>query len=89
MEMTNEILLQVISYQILITGFRNSFKIFTVDSQEAIENKLTIQFDKRLGSSIILSIVLLQIVNLVVIFGVTFKDLKQKWTNYKLKKAKA
>ena len=48
-EISNEVLLQVISYQILITCCRIYYKEFTDDSQEAIENKETILFDKKVG----------------------------------------
>ena len=48
-EISNEVLLQVISYHILITCYRIYYKEFTDDSNEAAENKDTILFDKKVG----------------------------------------
>ena len=48
-EISNEVLLQVISYHILITCYRIYYKEMTDDSNEATENKETILFDKKVG----------------------------------------
>ena len=49
MEITNEVLLQILSYHILVSSYRNFYKKWTNDSEEAIENEKTILFDKKVG----------------------------------------
>ena len=71
MEMMNEIILQIISYHILFTGCRNFYKTKIDGFLEAVENEKTLLFDQRLGQSMIICIVALQIFNLIVILGTT------------------
>ena len=49
MEITNEGLLQILSYHILVSSYRNLYKKWTNDSEEAIENEETLGFDKTVG----------------------------------------
>ena len=58
-ELSNEIMLQIISYHLLCTGFRNSFRKWIDGSEKAVENEETLKFDERLGQSMITLIVLL------------------------------
>ena len=85
MEITNEILLQLISYHILVTCYRNFYKRWRDDSEEAIENKKTIFFDFKVGRSMILFIIALQVINIAVILGITCSDLILKFRRYRLK----
>ena len=77
-EAVNEILLQMITYCVLLTSWRNFFKSWGSDFDESLENEMTIQFDKWLGRCVIELIVGLQIFNLIVIFGITIRDMRHK-----------
>ena len=86
-ELSNEVMLQIISYHVLFTGFRYDFKRWVVDYDQAIENEDTLNFDVKLGQSMIALIVLLQISNLIVILMSTIKDIKWKLHLKMLKRA--
>ena len=77
-ETINEIFFQLITYCVTLTSWRNFFKILDPKSDEYQENNMTILFDRWLGQCAIGLVVCLQIFNLIVIIGVTIKDLRHK-----------
>jgi len=74
-EAGNEMLLQLISYHLLLSSFRNMYKSDSTDEEESKETVESLRFDNVLGWSMIGFMIFIQLANLVVIMIKTIKGL--------------
>ena len=85
-EAGNELLLQLISYHLLLSAFRNMYKSDSSGEEDSKETVESLTFDSVLGWSMIGLLVFLQIANLIVMLIKSIKGLL--WSSH-LKKLKA
>jgi len=74
-EAGNELLLQLISYHLLLSAYRNMYKSDSTDEEESKETVESLRFDNLLGWSMIGFMVFIQLANLVVIMIKTIKGI--------------
>ena len=86
-EFGNEVLLQIVSYHLLLSAFRHNYKSES-GVNDSMETVASLMYDNVLGWSMIGWIVFLQVVNLVAIVGNFVKEIYWKWHLKNLKKKK-